>query len=167
MNDVPSMVSRMLTAHPVLVLAVIATLLFASGYGLRASMSLRRRRRAAERAYFPSAHWTETTTVPLSAATKPTTAQASLWQISQVGLNDNLDPRDRVGFVGGIARDGSAWKIPAAIAIQGIESGKWKFYVGQGTQTAWVVVATFGDQKYLKTEGDGPEVNSLLTLPRC
>jgi len=161
------MVSRMLTAYPGIVLGVIAVLLFASGYGLRASISQRRRRRAAAVSYLtPEIRWIETAGSATAASiAKPGNAQANVWHISQVGLNDNIDPRDRVGFVGGIAKDGSAWKIPTAIVIQGIESGKWKFYVSHGTRTAWVVVATDGERKYLKTEGDGLEPDSLLKLP--
>lgn len=151
----------MLISNPFLVLAVVAALLFASGYGLRASISLVRRRRALVQPYTsPTARWTE-------ASMQKTTAKASVWQISRVALNDSVDRRDCIGFVGGIAKDASAWKIPTAIAIQGIESGKWKFYVGEGVQPAWVVVATHGVHKYLKTESDGLEPDSLLKLPRC
>jgi hypothetical protein len=163
------MISSMLTSYPGLVLVVIGILLFASGYWLRASISQRRRRRAAAVSHFtPEIRWMETArTATAASIAKAGAAQVSVWQISQVGLNDNIDPRDRVGFVGGIAKDGSAWKIPTAIVIQGIESGKWKFYVSQGTRTAWVVVATTGEHKYLKTEGDGLEPDSLLKLPHC
>jgi hypothetical protein len=160
------MFASMLIAHPFIVLAMMASLLFASGYGLRAALSQWRRRKAVAEPYFPPVmRWTETTGMVTAAS--PATAKASIWQISQVGLNDNIDLHDRVGFVGGIARDGSAWKIPTAIAIQGIESGKWKFYVRHNTQPTWVVVATHGEHKYLKTENDGLEPDSLLKLPRC
>jgi len=88
-------------------------------------------------------------------------------EISCIKKKPRNDPHDRIKNVGGKNADGTAWCLAEEIAIEGIESGKWAFYVRQGGRTAKVIVATRLGKKYLKTENDGVSPDNLLSLPEC
>lgn len=78
------------------------------------------------------------------------------------------DPNESIDYVGGTNPDGTRWQLSLASAIEGIESGKWKFYVSVNGNTARVVIAiSRAGNKYLKTEADDSQRNNLLSLPKC
>jgi hypothetical protein len=92
-------------------------------------------------------------------------------EISCINKSDRQNPHERITHVGGRSGGegvGGAWRITQEEAIQGIQSGKWSFYVVKGGSQVNVVVAVsrFGN-KYLKTEADGENPNNLLSLPEC
>lgn len=89
-------------------------------------------------------------------------------EIRCINKTDRLDPHDRIKHVGGVNADATRWKITQREAIDGIEGGKWTFYVTKNGRTVDVVVAVsrFG-HKYIKTEADGDQPNNLLSLPEC
>lgn len=93
---------------------------------------------------------------------------ASRHQVLCVNKTDRYNPHERITHIGGKNGDGTRWKLGQQEAIQGIESGKWAFYVRRGGGTVDVIVATsrYG-HKYLKTTADGEQPNNLLSLPEC
>lgn len=93
---------------------------------------------------------------------------ASKHEVLCINKSDRHNPHERITHIGGKNSDNSRWKITQQEAIQGIESGKWAFYVKRGGGAVDVIVATsrYG-YKYLKTTADGEQPNNLLSLPEC
>lgn len=89
-------------------------------------------------------------------------------EITCINKTDRHDPHDRIRFVGGLNADRTRWKLSQQAAIEGIESGKWAFYVNRGGSRVDVIVATSSrGYKYIKTTADGEQPNNLLSLPEC
>jgi hypothetical protein len=89
-------------------------------------------------------------------------------QIDCIEKEDRYDPAEAIQFIGGRNADGKRWRISQKVAVAGIESGKWSFYVAINGRAVNVIVATsrFGN-KYIKTEADGDLPNNLLSLKSC
>ena len=88
-------------------------------------------------------------------------------RITCINKADRYDPWERITHVGGID-GGRRWKLSPQQAVEGIEAGKWVFFVRHGGREVPVVVAVsrYGN-KYLKTANDGEQPNNLLSLPEC
>lgn len=69
--------------------------------------------------------------------------------------------------IGGLNSNGTRWRITIQRAIEGMESGKWSFYVNVNGQISEVIISSYNGVKYLKTKNDGTESNNLLSLPEC
>jgi len=93
---------------------------------------------------------------------------ASSHEIKCINKQERDNIHERIVNIGGIKYDGTRWKISQQRAIEGIESGEWLFYVGQGINKVNVIVAkSAAGFKYLKTENDSTTSNNLLKLPEC
>ena len=89
-------------------------------------------------------------------------------QIKCINKSDRYNPHERITHVGGVNPSGIRWKLTQEKAIDGIESGKWTFWVSANGKSVRVVVAkSAAGNKYLKTENDGEHPNNLLSLPEC
>jgi hypothetical protein len=89
-------------------------------------------------------------------------------QVLCVNKCDRPNPHERIINIGGRNPDGTGWKLSHQDAIEGIESGKWSFFVHRGGSLVNVVVGLSRyNHKYLKTEADGEHPDNLLSLPEC
>ena len=88
-------------------------------------------------------------------------------QIQCINKSNRFSPHERILYIGGLNPNGTRWKIPLGRAIQGIEQGKWQFYVRVGLVSIDVMIATHNGYKYIKTVNDAIEPNNLLSLPEC
>lgn len=90
-------------------------------------------------------------------------------RVECINKTDRLNPHERIRNIGGANADGSRWKLTQEAAIEGIESGKWSFYVERpaGDRVDVIVAVSAYGNKYLKTTSDGDQPNNLLSLPEC
>jgi hypothetical protein len=94
---------------------------------------------------------------------------ASSHRVKCINKTDRSSPHERIRHIGGVNHDNTRWKLSQHDAIQGIENGKWAFYVEQpaGDRVDVVVAKSAAGNKYLKTRADGDQPNNLLSLPEC
>ena len=99
----------------------------------------------------------------------PSGNQIPRYQIECVGRSDRLNHDRRLRLIGGVNADGARWQISEQAAIDGLEAGRWRFYLARAGHDVEIVVAVskYGN-KYLKAaDDDGLHPEGLLTLPEC
>ncbi len=93
--------------------------------------------------------------------------QMSRHKVRCIQKSNRHEIHNIIEFIGGLNSNGTNWKVSQKRAIQGMESGKWEFYVEIDGKIANVIIATNNGLKYIKTESDNLESNNLLNLPNC
>ena len=88
-------------------------------------------------------------------------------EIKCINRSNQHNFHEAILSIGGFNSNGSRWRITVQRAIEGIEMGKWSFFVNVNGQTTDVIISTYNGIKYLKTKNDGIESNNLLRLPEC
>lgn len=89
------------------------------------------------------------------------------YEIKCINKSNRLSPNERIEFIGGSNPNGTLWRISQKRAIEGIESGKWQFYINKSGLKLEVIISSHDGIKYIKTISDGIEPNNLLSLPEC
>ena len=93
---------------------------------------------------------------------------ATRHEVKCVNKTDRYNAHERIKAIGGKNPDGGFWKLSQEEAIQGIESGKWGFYVSSlGIPVDVIVAVSRYGNKYIKTVADGEQPNNLLSLMEC
>ncbi|MCW8310172.1 DUF3892 domain-containing protein [Sphingobacterium sp. InxBP1] len=93
---------------------------------------------------------------------------ATSHEIKCINKTNRQNAHERIEKIGGKNPDGQSWKITQQEAIEGIENGRWSFYVNRGGRVIDVIVAvSAAGNKYIKTRNDGEQPNNLLSLPEC
>lgn len=89
-------------------------------------------------------------------------------EILCINKTDRFNAYERIRSIGGKNPNGERWRLSLNDAIEGLENGKWSFFVSSAGRTVSVVVATsHTGNKYLKTIADGDQPDNLLSLPEC
>lgn len=96
-----------------------------------------------------------------------TSTQTITARVRCIRKTNRSSPYERIRAIGGMNLDGKRWELTTDQAIQGIESGKYAFYVERpaGDRVNIIVAKTAAGRRYLKTEADGDIPNNLLSLP--
>ena len=91
----------------------------------------------------------------------------SIRQVQCINKSNNLDPHKRIINIGG-TDSGSSWKRSQRGAITDVELGVYDYFViVAGKHIKLEVATSLSGDKYLKTESDYEQPNSLLSLPEC
>lgn len=88
-------------------------------------------------------------------------------EIKCINKSNRDNSHEAILNIGGLNSNGTRWRITVQRAIEGIEIGKWSFYVNVNGNYTDVIVSSYNGVKYLKTKSDGFESNNLLSLPEC
>jgi hypothetical protein len=88
-------------------------------------------------------------------------------RIECINKRERQSPHERIKRVGGRNPDGTRWWLTLDEAIEGIEAGRYAFYVQVEGRTVKVRVAEHRGSHYLKTEADDYSPDNLLALPEC
>ena len=83
--------------------------------------------------------------------------------------SDSTEPEHRIVRIGGTNTVGVKWRLTQDEAIDGIEGGRWDFFVVQrhGRPIDVVIARTPSGTKYLTTAGADDDQAELLHLPAC
>lgn len=87
-------------------------------------------------------------------------------EVLYVDKGNTTNAAERIISIGGINALGNKWKMSQQAAIIGLESDTWEYMVKKGDKVLKVIIARDNNgNKYLKTDEDGEQPESLLNLP--
>ncbi|MBE0613805.1 MAG: DUF3892 domain-containing protein [Burkholderiales bacterium] len=89
------------------------------------------------------------------------------FQIKCINKAERNAPYERIRSISGYNPSGTRWVLTQEQAIQGIEAGKWSFYVSANGATDEILIATSAGNKYLKARNDSEQPARLLSLGAC
>ena len=89
-------------------------------------------------------------------------------RVECVVRTDRVSPHHRIRAIGGIGRDGVAWRLGEEAAIAAIDNERATFWVERPAGHRLDVVVGQGlGKRFLRTESDGESPDRLLALPDC
>lgn len=89
-----------------------------------------------------------------------------MYQIRWIHRTPRFALHERISHIGGVNQFGLPWRLTQEQAIEGIETGRWSFFISRGDSIIGVVVGLHPcGGKYLKTEVDSKHPLLLLSLP--
>ena len=89
------------------------------------------------------------------------------FQINCINKAERNAPYERIRSISGFNPTGARWILTQEQAIQGIEAGKWSFYVSANGATDGILIASDSGNKYLKAKSDSEQPARLLSLGEC
>lgn len=89
------------------------------------------------------------------------------FQIKCINKAEGTAPHERIKLISGYNADGTIWRLTHEEAIQGIEAGKWNFFVTANGAMDEILIATSAGNRYLKAKSDGEQPARLLPLAEC
>ena len=98
----------------------------------------------------------------------PSETLRQIIRVDCVVRTDRVSPHHRIRAIGGISRDGRAWRLSEEAAIAAIQDERAVFYVERSRgQRIDIVIGQGLGRTYLKAERDGESPETLLSLPDC
>ena len=77
-------------------------------------------------------------------------------RVSCINKSDRKNPHERIRSIGGLNADRTRWKLSQPQAVEGIQSGKWSFYVERPSgDRVRVVVARSALREPVHQDGGG------------
>ncbi|MBE0626430.1 MAG: DUF3892 domain-containing protein [Burkholderiales bacterium] len=89
------------------------------------------------------------------------------FQIKCINKAERNAPYEHIRSISGFNPTGARWILTQEQAIQGIEAGKWSFYVSVNGATDDILIANSSGNKYLKAKSESEQPARLLSLDEC
>lgn len=89
-------------------------------------------------------------------------------EVTHILETESEQAYNSIAAIGGAMPDGARWLVSQADAVDGMENGRWAFYVrGRGGRKISLIIATARDgTRYLKGAKDPVDPVTLLLLPK-
>ncbi|WP_210405040.1 DUF3892 domain-containing protein [Pedobacter sp. G11] len=88
-------------------------------------------------------------------------------EIKCIDKSNRTNPNERLEFISGLNGNGTRWRVSQEKAIEGIESGKWEFFIMVNGLEIDIEISIYGHYKILKAKTVVNGLEILLSLPEC